>query len=747
MKVRIDELWEPDGELTAAEVEELLFDAASVFSTTEEQNRFLRFACRGQPELLNRIRMLLGTLAEAEDFFEFEPQVMAGETGEIAVDAGDGLGVEVGRYRLIERLGAGGCGVVYLAEQQEPVKRKVALKIIRLGRQSPEVVARFEAERQALASMNHPNIARVLDAGTNASGRPFFVMELVDGESITDYCDSRQVGVRERLQLFVRVCQAVQHAHQKGVVHRDLKPSNVLVETHESTPDPKVIDFGVALEDGVSSEGSAAGLLGTPDYMSPEQVAAEDEVDTRSDIYSLGVLLGELLAGPPDHLPPDLMSRAPEQRRKIMLERSPKLPSQMLASRNPQDRLKIARDRGTQPGRLQAWCERELDWLVRKAIHRDPDRRYQTATALAADILRWLEGDPVGAHPPSRRYRLAKLVSRNRLLYGSGALALAGLLIGLGTATHLFLREREARAEQEKLRKRTEVAHRAEIQSRKLWEFRSRVAEAAVSLRYGDNEAAAEGVAAIPIEETPASLESVSVFLNLAEWHRSKGAAEEAERCFLSMVQALSKTDRMHTDVNSNYFLPAAAAIASSADPERYEELRRIALDLYGGTQNRLVAERILKACLLRPASDGVLERTAKLAAVIEGDSLGKEQRAIGDGLNGWECFALGLHCYRSGQWEGARSLAVLSHERADGNLASKPLAKALLGLVLQHLGEGSEARKQLEYAVSAAGSRIRELQPYGSAATGFWYDWADLRILLEEAGWSEEEGWTTAGP
>lgn len=719
-----------------AEVEELLFDAASVFATAEERDRFLAFACRERPELAERIRRLLGVLAEADDFFEFEPQVKADEEGVGGDGEEDGLGVEVGRYRLIERIGAGGCGVVYLAEQQEPVRRKVALKIIRLGLENPESVARFEAERQALASMNHPNIARVLDAGTNASGRPFFVMELVDGESLTSYCDSLRCDVAERLRMFVRVCQAIQHAHQKGVVHRDIKPSNVLVETHEATPDPKVIDFGVAQDGGLPIAEKAGTFLGTPSYMSPEQVMGEHAVDTRSDIYSLGILLGELLAGPPGHLPADLMRRDPEEIRKRMMEARPELPSEALAGLPIERRGEIARCRGTRFERLQAWCARDLDWVVKKATQRDPARRYETATALAEDVLRWTRGEAVSARPQTRRYRLAKLILRNRLLYGAGAVAVAGLLGGLGTATVLFLRERDARAAQEELRMSAEAAHLAETRTRKRWEYRSRVAEAAVRLRYGDIKGADEQVEAIPLEETPASLEAVAVFQELAEWHRSGEREKQAERHFMAMAYALSRTDRMHTDNNSNYFLPASAALAGWSETGRYDELRLLALELYGDTDNRLVAERILKACLLKPASEEVLKTTGGLVAVLTHGMSGAPAEVAGSGnMDAWERLAIALHHYRAAELDLAESWALSVLESKDENQANEPLANALVGLIYQQTGRPSEARTHLDLAEKLAADHMSRPLPYGTMDTGFWYDWENVRTLLEEAG------------
>lgn len=718
----------------------LLFDAASVFVGADERERFLRFACRGEPALLRRIEALVALSSTADDFFEFEPQVAAGEPA-ADTKSGEGVGVAVGRYALIERIGAGGCGVVYLAEQLEPVRRKVALKIIRLGLESPEAVARFEAERQALASMNHPNIARILDAGTTNTGRPYYVMELVDGETITSYCDSHRLGIPERLELFIAVCRAIQHAHQKSVVHRDIKPSNILIDRLEPTPVPKIIDFGIARNVApLAEDEQAAGavLMGTPAYMSPEQWSADGRIDTRSDIYSLGVLLTELLAGKPTHLPEDLLERTTAAIRGVITTAKPALPSEALSALPAEDRRRIAKMRDVPEDRLLAWCRRDLDWVAAKAVARDPSARYETAEALAEDIGRWLRNEPVGARPQTRRYRLAKLANRNRLWFGAGALALVGLVGGLGTATFLFFREKEARALQESLRARAEAARLAETQTRKLWEYRSRVAESAVRLRYQDFSGAEELVAPIPLEDTPPSLEAVAVFKQLAQWHRDAGRMEDCGKHYLSMVSALATIDRAHTDINSDSFLPASTALALSSDPRSYERIRGIALDLYENTSYSLVAERVLKACLLKPAPKEILARTRRLLAVMEAEAA-KDGRLANDsrGLGTWMYVAIALHHYRDGNDEAARSWAHRSLASASPDPTSAPVAQAIIGMAWLRQGERLEATPYLNAAAAAARGKWGETLPHGGPTTGFWWDWANLGILLEEAGWS----------
>jgi len=346
-------------------------------------------------------------------------------------------GDTIGRYKLREKAGEGGCGVVYVAEQEEPIRRRVALKVIKLGMDTQSVVARFEAERQALALMDHPNIARVLDAGATETGRPFFVMELVRGIKITDYCDQHNLSTRERLDLCMQVCHAVQHAHQKGIIHRDLKPSNILVTLHDGVPVPKVIDFGIAK----ATEGRLTDLtvytqlrefIGTPAYMSPEQAEMSGlDIDTRSDMYSLGVLLYELLTGETPFDTKELMQSGLDAMRRTIREKEPLRPSTRLSTMINADLTGVARHHGAEPPVLIGLLRGDLDWIVMKAMEKDRTRRYQTASDLGADLRRHLDNQPVMAGPPSLTYKLGKFVRRNRAAVGLAAVVLAFLMIGL----------------------------------------------------------------------------------------------------------------------------------------------------------------------------------------------------------------------------------------------------------------------------------------------------------------------------
>jgi eukaryotic-like serine/threonine-protein kinase len=409
-------------------------------------------ACPGDDILRGQVESLLNAHASAGDFLANAVSLVRSDEpiGEIS-------GGRVGRYKLIEQIGEGGCGVVFLAEQEKPVRRQVALKVVKPGTDTRSVIARFESERQALAMMDHPHIARVFDAGATAEGRPYFVMELVRGEKITDYCDHRGMTVEERLALFVNVCQAVQHAHQKGIIHRDLKPSNILVSTTgEGMPLPKVIDFGIAkatcgqqLTERPFFTAMEV-LIGTPAYMSPEQADLRSrDVDTRADIYSLGVLLYELLTGALPFLVREVHEAGLDEVRRDILEKQPERPSARLKGLSAGELGETSRRRQTDASRLIRQVRGDLDWIVMQALEKDRSRRYPTANALALDVQRHLANEPVAARPPSTLYRVGKLVARNRLLVGSASM-IGILLVGsLAAMSVLLARERSAHAQAE----------------------------------------------------------------------------------------------------------------------------------------------------------------------------------------------------------------------------------------------------------------------------------------------------------
>jgi non-specific serine/threonine protein kinase/serine/threonine-protein kinase len=503
--------------------EETLFAAALEKATPTERQAFLDQACGGDTSLRQRVEQLLAADQHSRGILEGrldnEPEVIA-----------EGPGDCIGPYKLKEQIGEGGFGLVFVAEQQQPVRRKVALKIIKPGMDTREVVARFEAERQALALMDHPNIARVFDAGATAgigfrgsglveeggeplpaalqhprpetrdprpgSGRPFFVMELVRGVPITDYCDQHQLTPRERLELFVPLCQAVQHAHQKGIIHRDLKPSNVLVTLHDSKPVVKVIDFGVAkalnqqlTEHSVYTR--FAQMIGTPAYMSPEQAEMSGlDVDTRSDIYSLGVMLYELLTGSTPLEKKRLATVGFDELRRIIREEEPEKPSTRL-SHSKDTLISVAAQRKTEPAKLTRLIRGELDWIVMKALEKDRTRRYETANSMARDVQRYLADEPVEACPPSALYWLKKFVRRNRgpvLAASVGLLLLLGGMVGttlgLIEAKHAHAEEMQAR-ERERLRAEAETRERQRAEAAEA-QAKTQEQEAKAALQVSD---------------------------------------------------------------------------------------------------------------------------------------------------------------------------------------------------------------------------------------------------------------------
>ncbi|APW64287.1 serine/threonine-protein kinase [Paludisphaera borealis] len=436
---------------TARNADELFFAALEI-DDPEARESFLVASCGPDAGLRDRVERLLAANSRVGHFLE--PRAAVATIADSGAPLVEGPGTVIGPYKLLEAIGEGGMGVVYMAEQVEPVRRKVALKVVKPGMDSRRVLARFEAERQALAMMDHPNIAKVLDAGSTDSGHPYFVMELVKGVPITDYSDREQLSIPERLDLFVLVCRAVQHAHQKGIIHRDLKPSNILVTIIDGAPVPKVIDFGVAkatgdlLTDKTLFTGFAQ-LIGTPLYMSPEQAQLTGvDVDTRSDIYSMGVLLYELLTGTTPFDEETLRKAAFDEMRRIIREEEPPKPSTRLSVLGELLTTTSAK-RKADPRRLGQSLRGELDWIVMKALEKDRRRRYETANDFAADVMRHLADQPVEACPPSAFYRLKKFSRRNRVALATSGVIAAVLISGGAVSTWQAIRANQARRDTE----------------------------------------------------------------------------------------------------------------------------------------------------------------------------------------------------------------------------------------------------------------------------------------------------------
>jgi len=423
-----------------------LFEAALELPPGQRE-AYLEQAGAGDPELLQRIRaLLLAAEKEAEFLTPITPNPAP------TLPAIEKPGDRIGRYKLLEQIGEGGCGIVYMAEQEEPIRRRVALKVIKLGMDTRHVIARFEAERQALALMDHPNIAKVYDAGATATGRPYFVMELVRGVRITDYCNDKRLATGKRLELFNQVCQAVQHAHQKGIIHRDLKPSNILVTVNDGEPVPKVIDFGIAK--ATSGERltdktvftAFHQFMGTPAYMSPEQAELTSvDIDTRSDIYTLGVLLYELLTGQTPFDANELLQAGLDEMRRTLREKEPARPSTRLSTLTADQLTATARLQGLEPPKLINLVRGDLDWIVLKCLEKDRARRYQTANALFTDIQRHLSNEPVTARPRSRLNEIQKTIRRNKVGFAAAVAVIAALFVGLGISIWSLAKEKQAR--------------------------------------------------------------------------------------------------------------------------------------------------------------------------------------------------------------------------------------------------------------------------------------------------------------
>ena len=722
----------------ARQIEEALFDAARNIADLEARRAFLDQTCHGNTALRQRLDALLASLTSANDFFNVSaPRAMLASAPAPVVKAShgaetngslfsDGLETRIGPYRLMQRLGEGGCGVVYMAEQEAPLRRLVALKIIRLGMDTERVVARFDLERQALALMDHPNIARVLDAGATQSGRPYFVMELVHGVRITDYCNENHLDTAGRLRLFIQVCHAIQHAHQKGLIHRDIKPSNILVTLHDGEPAPKVIDFGIAkATEGPLTDNAMLTacdqFVGTPAYMSPERAETSGlDVDTRSDIYSLGVLLYELLSGRTPFDAKQLLESGVDEIRRALRERDPAIPSTMLTTLTHTDLNLIALQRHVEGPSLISTLKGDLDWIVMKALEKDRQRRYQTANELAADVQRFLHNEPVVARPPSRVYRLQKLVRRNKVVFAAAAAVVAALLVGLGASTWLFIKERESRREAEHGRAMEAILRRQA-------EARERIAQAAVLVSQSHFDEADRLVDGVSFPETTS--EGETVFRTLGEWaaiqSQWKRAAERLT--MLQQVDHLETWDTATLDCSR-----CAAALLELGDTNAYDRFRRAAIQYFGGTSDPLVAERTVKNALLLPADRSVMVSLAPLAE-IAANSFNKPPGPGDSWMAPWRCVSLALIDYRRGRFSDSAGWANRCIAYGEDNPPRVATARAILAMADVRLGHADDARAELALSRAMIDARFQtSLDTDGSK--GFWFDWVLGRALLREA-------------
>ncbi len=633
-------------------------------------------------------------------------------------------GDRIGHYKLLQQLGEGGCGIVYMAEQEEPVRRRVALKVIKLGMDTKSVIARFEAERQALALMDHPNIAKVLDAGATNTGRPFFVMELVRGIRITDYCDQNKLSTEERLKLFAQVCHAIQHAHQKGIIHRDIKPSNIMVTLHDGVPVPKVIDFGIAK----ATQGRLTDqtlftafeqFIGTPAYMSPEQAEMSGlDVDTRSDIYALGVLLYELLTGQTPFDTKELLASGLDKLRRAIREKEPERPSTRLRTMLNADLTTTARQRHTDPPKLIHLLRGDLDWIVMKTLEKDRTRRYETANGLAMDIGRHLNNEPVVARPPSNLYRFQKLVRRNQAMFVAASAVVLALIIGFGVSLYLLVRERAAlqravaaEKEQARLREQAEKALGLEAQLREQKELGQKLDAAGRALSEGRYVEAENLLLQVPPHPASASLLN-GLGLILAR----RGNWEGAITNFSLMV------DLVPAEPLPYYHL--ALLLAQVGDLPAYDRHCERVIRQFADTRAPMLAARMAKACLILPPPAADLKLLDKMAGVALG---AWEKREPPDDFK----FVKGLAEFREGHFASAAKW-LQKVEVPSGEPWRTVQVSMVLAMAQRRLDQNDAAQAALAQGIRLADSNTPKTKNRDLGMA--WSDWIIAQALMREA-------------
>ena len=633
--------------------EESIFADALDRNPGAERDAYLEGACAGDVNLRRGVSGLLLAHERAAGILE-SPPVGLDETGDVG-PAVHGVGSTIGPYKLLEQIGEGGMGTVFMAEQTHPVRRKVALKVIKPGMDTRQVVTRFEAERQALAMMDHPNIARVLDAGATAYGRPYFVMELVPGVPITEYCDAMKLAPRERLGLFVQVCQAVQHAHTKGVIHRDLKPSNVLVTMHDDRAVPKVIDFGIAKATQARLTDRTLftefkQFVGTPQYTSPEQAQMGGlDVDTRADVYSLGVLLYELLTGTTPLDPKVLRGAGLDEMQRLIRDADAVPPSARLSTLG-RALVLVAASRRADPRRLPQAVRGELDWIVMKCLEKDRTRRYETAAGLAADVRRHLEGEVVLARPATAGYRLRKFARRYRAALSVAAAALVVLLVmvaGLAASNVLIRREQaRARAHQQHAERSQQLA---EGRARQIAQDLERLKAANALLdrgrwyysprRWDDTRAALTRA----IELRP---DRVSPWMWRGDLHAGLGLWD------LAAADVAREVELREPDMALRWFQHALLRRAAGDDDGSRRVARRMR-DRFAGTLDPMFAHEVLRAQCLAGGTPGEGDQE-EAARIVD---LGREIVLRHPG-SAYALFVLGSAHHSAGEYaEAARRL------------------------------------------------------------------------------------------
>jgi len=686
-----------DESFSIERAEEIFFTMLEIAQSDRES--FLEQACGTEPALKQTVTSMLEDLEKASDFFERTAQQLTlpddlNEYEELSI------GAQIGSYRILKVLGEGGSSKVYEAEQLEPITRKVALKILKLGMDTRSLIQRFETERQTLAKLEHPNISQVYDAGATASGRPYFVMELVHGIPITDYCNKFQLSIDNRLQLMLKVFSALQHAHNKGIIHRDIKPSNILISEIDGVAIPKLIDFGIAkMTDTPASEGRTllGQPIGTPAYMSPEQFDGTWNLDTRSDLYSMGVVLYELLAGKPPFDNEELVNLGFEEMRRRIKFETPGYP--------------------LNPGLSRMTKRSELDWIVMKGIEKDRERRYSTVHAFSEDIENYLRNDPVKAHPPSRIYKLQKLILRNRLAAGLVVVTMLSTTIGFSVSTLLFIRARTAEIEQTRLKEAAEE--------------RAHITKAAILIMQNKNEEADQEIRKMGGLITQPSLEATNVFRTLAIWSSARGDWKTSADRWLAMSRVNRFDESDMTEKVTENLLPISPILVMTGDFKRYNEFREFLLDRLENTTYPFAAEHLLKLCLLTPDASRFLPRLQHAATIAENSLLADMSFPPSERMEAWRCVALALWNLRNDKPVDAiawcdRSLLLDDWEK------SRIMQTYLIRAIARELcGEHSEAIQDFETARIPVG--IYTQDPVDQARFGHFHDWLNASILMQE--------------
>jgi serine/threonine protein kinase len=712
--------------------EEALFHAARRIADLEARALFINQACGDDAALAERVRTLLEMHEQGSNGFEPPP---APTTGQQPVS--ERPGSKVGPYKLMEQIGEGGFGLVFVAEQQHPVRRKVALKIIKPGMDSKQVIARFEAERQALALMDHPNIARVLDAGATESARPYFVMELVRGIPITAYCDQNHLTPPERLELFVSICHAIQHAHQKGVIHRDIKPSNVLVTSHDGKPAAKVIDFGVAkaIHQPLTERTlytNFAQMIGTPLYMSPEQAEMSGlDIDTRSDVYSLGVLLYELLTGSTPLARKRVATAAYDEIRRLIREEEPPKPSTRLSSSD--SLASIAAQRHLEPAKLSKLVRGDLDWITMKALEKDRTRRYETVNALARDIQRYLANEMVEASPPSTVYRLRKLASNHKVALATAAAIAVSLVAGVVGTTLGLIRAEQQRQIAQAAAAEARAARDSEAEQRRLAQEMDNIDRMKkLAMQYVD---AQKWDLAVPLYEEllrltkakyganhPSTIWNMNglawVSLNAGKLDRALPLAREAyEQAKATWGNEAKNTSFLLGNL-TRAFVATAVYQAWFGHDKEFADTCGQALEFAKGTSDPTTADRASKICWLCPTQDET-RRQAALALGRKAVELGKNHENFL-----WFQMALGMGEYRSGHFAEADA-ALRAVENAAGSPRFLTGTSAFYrAMSLFHQGNKEEARR---LATEAA----FKMKPLPKDEKNLLADWRDEDLIL----------------